>query len=178
MDKFIITGNNRLRGELTIRGAKNAVLPILAACLLSDDTCVIHNVPDLKDVTMMCELLKAFGAKITKENRTLSIDSKDLFNTEAPESIMKEMRASNLVLGPILSRFHQITLPFPGGCAIGLRPMNYHLRALQTLGADLRWSGYLLGLPKCWHYGKYYDGRQPGFRHYGYHQRGPRAGNY
>jgi UDP-N-acetylglucosamine 1-carboxyvinyltransferase len=154
LEKFIITGDNRLRGDLTVKGAKNAVLPILAACLLSNDVCVLNNVPNLQDVSVMCELLKSYGAKISREARTLTVDSRNISGGDAPADVIKKMRASNLVLGPILSRFHQVRLPFPGGCAIGMRPMNYHLKALQALGADLREKGgfieaYTTGLYGC-----------------------------
>ena len=154
MEQFVITGDNRLRGDVKVNGAKNAVLPILAACLLADGTCVLHNVPNLRDVSVMCELLRAYGAKITRGAGSITVDSTQIMGGEASADVIKKMRASNLVLGPMLSRFHQVRLPFPGGCAIGMRPMNYHLKALQALGADLREQGgfieaYTTGLYGC-----------------------------
>lgn len=135
MDKYVITGGSRLEGALDVCGAKNAILPILAACLLSSGTCVIHNVPSLQDVMIMIEVLGYFGVKITWEQKTLVVDASHACPAEVPENVANKMRASNLVLGPLLARFKYVRVPFPGGCAIGSRPMNYHIKGLCQLGA-------------------------------------------
>ncbi|ATW25054.1 UDP-N-acetylglucosamine 1-carboxyvinyltransferase [Candidatus Formimonas warabiya] len=137
MERYIITGGTRLHGLVEVCGAKNAVLPILAATLLSAETCVIHNVPQLQDVVLLVEILEYLGAKIKWEKKTLIVNASNINPTEVPEETMKKMRASNLVLGPLLSRFHSARAPFPGGCAIGSRPMDYHIKGLEQLGASI-----------------------------------------
>ncbi len=128
-------------GEIAINGAKNAILPILAASLLSDGECVLDNVPLLEDVFVMCEILRHYGASIIWLGDSLVVKAENLKNQQPPEDLMKKMRASNLVLGPLISRFGRLSLPFPGGCAIGLRPMNYHLMALSQMGVETSNSG-------------------------------------
>lgn len=137
MERYVITGGTRLHGFVEVCGAKNAVLPILAASVLSPETCVIHNVPRLQDVVLMVEVLKSLGAKVKWENKTLMVNAAVLDPTRIPEEVMKKMRASNLVIGPLLSRFHYARVPFPGGCAIGSRPMDYHIKGLRQLGAEV-----------------------------------------
>ncbi|MGI5892440.1 MAG: UDP-N-acetylglucosamine 1-carboxyvinyltransferase [Bacillota bacterium] len=137
MQRFIIKGGSPLAGEIEINGAKNAILPILAACLLSDGECVLENVPLLEDVFVMCEILKYYGVNIVWLGNTLIINSQDIENHSPPEDLMKKMRASNLILGPLISLFGEVCLPFPGGCAIGSRPMNYHLMAFSQMGVDI-----------------------------------------
>lgn len=141
MERFIITGGTPLQGDVKIDGAKNAVLPILAASLLSDGVCEIHNVPLLDDVLAMCTVLRYYGAELTLGEDSVLVDASHAGGPGAPEYIMKKMRASNLVLGPLLSRFHRANLPYPGGCAIGSRPMNYHLQGLVALGATITEQG-------------------------------------
>ena len=141
MERFIITGGNPLQGDIKIDGAKNAVLPILAACLLSDGVCEIHNVPLLDDVLAMCTVLRYYGADLTLGEDSVIVDATHAGGPGAPECVMKKMRASNLVLGPLLSRFRRANLPYPGGCAIGSRPMNYHLQGLIALGAQISEQG-------------------------------------
>jgi UDP-N-acetylglucosamine 1-carboxyvinyltransferase len=138
MEKFIITGGIRLQGEVKVCGAKNSILPILAACLLSSETCVVHNIPQFQDVLVMIDALKWLGVKIKWEKNTLILNATDAQVNEVPEEIMKKMRASNLVIGPLLSRFNYVKAPFPGGCAIGSRPMDYHIKGLQQLGAIIK----------------------------------------
>jgi len=138
LEKYVITGGTRLHGSVEVGGAKNSILPILAATLLCPETCVIYNVPLLRDVVVMAEVLRYFGAKIKWERNTLVINSGDVHITDIPEETMKKMRASNLVIGPLLSRFRYVKTPFPGGCAIGSRPMDYHIKGLQQLGASVR----------------------------------------
>ncbi len=141
MEQFIITGGIPLAGEAKVNGAKNAVLPILAACLLSEGTCEIHNVPCLDDVLSMCAVLRYYGADVSMMENTVVVNAAHAGGPGAPESIMKKMRASNLVLGPLLGRFKKANLPYPGGCAIGTRPMNYHLQGLIAMGADVTEQG-------------------------------------
>jgi UDP-N-acetylglucosamine 1-carboxyvinyltransferase len=145
MDKLIIRGGHQLNGEVTISGAKNAALPIMAAALLVPQSVVISNVPHLNDVTTMMELLGRLGAKlIVDEKMNVHIDASTVNNTEAPYDLVKTMRASILVLGPLLTRFGRAEVSLPGGCAIGTRPVDLHVKALQQMGAEITIeNGYL-----------------------------------
>jgi len=145
MDKLIIIGGRRLHGELSVSGAKNAALPILAATLLSTQPVVLHNVPSLRDVSTMLTLLQYMGANIAfTEKHTIEAKSGEATTLKAPYELVKTMRASILVLGPLLARYGQATVSLPGGCAIGSRPVDYHLKALEQLGADIRIeAGYI-----------------------------------
>jgi UDP-N-acetylglucosamine 1-carboxyvinyltransferase len=138
MAKIIINGGRRLQGEVQISGAKNAVLPILCATILADEPMTIANVPHLHDVTTTIHLLGALGANITMDdNQTLHIDSRTVNQTVAPYELVKTMRASILVLGPLLAKFGHAEVSLPGGCAIGSRPVDLHIRGMQALGADV-----------------------------------------
>ena len=137
MDKIIIKGNNPLRGSVKISGAKNAVLPVMAATLLTPGKFTIHKVPDLRDTRTMMKLLNIIGAKTKYENGRLIIDTISANNPEAPYDLVKTMRASFYVLGPLISRFGRVNVSLPGGCAWGPRPVDYHLKGLEKLGADL-----------------------------------------
>ncbi len=138
MDKLIITGGKPLHGEVTISGAKNAALPIMAATLLATDNVTISNVTHLKDVTTMMELLGQLGARlVVDEKMNVLVDSNQVNDLVAPYELVKTMRASILVLGPMLARFGQADVSLPGGCAIGTRPVDLHLKALKTMGADI-----------------------------------------
>ncbi len=138
MAKIIISGGAALHGDVTISGAKNAVLPILCATILADEPITITNVPHLHDVTTTISLLGALGAKITvDDNQTLHIDPRTVNQTVAPYDLVKTMRASILVLGPLLAKFGHAEVSLPGGCAIGSRPVDQHIRGLQALGADV-----------------------------------------
>ena len=138
MDKLIINGGKPLQGDVTISGAKNAALPIMAATLLATDNVTISNVPHLKDVTTMMELLGQLGAKlIVDEKMNVQVDSNHVNDLVAPYELVKTMRASILVLGPMLARFGQADVSLPGGCAIGTRPVDLHLKALKAMGADI-----------------------------------------
>jgi len=141
VDRFIISGGRKLRGDLTINGAKNAVLPILAACLLCDEASIIHNVPWLKDVQVMCELLEDCGVVIQREDTSLLVDARNACIPYLSAEAARRLRASNLLMAPCLSRFGHLRLPSPGGCDIGRRPMNYHLQALGDMGAEFA-EGY------------------------------------
>ncbi len=137
MEKMVIEGGNRLSGEVKVSGAKNAVLPLMAACILNDGVNVLHNVPDLADVRTMIKLLGILGAKVQFDNGTLVIDSSGINNYEAPYELVKTMRASVLVLGPLTARFGKARVSLPGGCAIGERPIDQHLKGLRMLGSDI-----------------------------------------
>ena len=137
MDKLIITGGNRLSGNVKISGSKNAVLPIMAATIIVPGKYVINNVPNLRDTQTMIKLLRITGAEIEYKKNTLLIDTKNCDNPSAPYALVKTMRASFYVLGPFLSRFNYSEVSLPGGCAWGPRPLNYHLDAMKTLGAEV-----------------------------------------
>ncbi len=138
MDKLIINGGKPLHGDVIISGAKNAALPIMAATLLATDNVTVANVPHLKDVTTMMELLGQLGAKlVVDENMNVQVDANHVNDLVAPYELVKTMRASILVLGPMLARFGQADVSLPGGCAIGTRPVDLHLKALKAMGADI-----------------------------------------
>ena len=138
MDKLVINGGKPLQGDVTISGAKNSALPIMAATLLATDNVTISNVPHLKDVTTMMELLGQLGAKlVVDEKMNVQVDAADVNELVAPYELVKTMRASILVLGPMLARFGQADVSLPGGCAIGTRPVDLHLKALKSMGADI-----------------------------------------
>src|SRR5690606_34718052 len=138
MAKIVITGGEPLQGEVQISGAKNAVLPILAATLLADGPVEIGNVPHLHDVTTTMELLGAMGVQLmVDEKLTITADPRFIPSTVAPYELVKTMRASILVLGPLVARFGHAEVSLPGGCAIGSRPVEQHIRGLQALGADV-----------------------------------------
>ncbi|MBI5574697.1 MAG: UDP-N-acetylglucosamine 1-carboxyvinyltransferase [Elusimicrobia bacterium] len=135
MDKIIINGGKRLCGNVKISGSKNAALPILIATLLTDGKCVIDNVPELEDINTVVALLKHLGKKIKKEKNKITITGNGKLRTDAPYELVSKMRASVLVAGPLLARFKKAEIPLPGGCAIGIRPINIHLDGLAKLGA-------------------------------------------
>jgi UDP-N-acetylglucosamine 1-carboxyvinyltransferase len=138
VDKLVINGNKPLNGEVVISGAKNSALPIMAATLLATDNVTIANVPHLKDVTTMMELLGQLGAQlIVDEKMNVQVDTTQVNEFVAPYELVKTMRASILVLGPLLARFGRADVSLPGGCAIGTRPVDLHLKALKAMGADI-----------------------------------------
>ena len=138
MDKLAITGGAQLEGSVTISGAKNATLPILAATLLTDEPLCISNVPHLQDVTTTIELLGRMGAKVTvHEQMEIEVDAAEITERQAPYDLVKTMRASILVLGPLLGRFGEADVSLPGGCAIGARPIDVHVKGLQAMGANV-----------------------------------------
>ncbi len=145
MNKLLIQGGTTLNGEIRISGAKNAVLPILAATLLADGPAIIENVPHLHDVTTTVELLGCMGVDVMiDEKLSIEVDSSTIKNYIAPYHLVKTMRSSILVLGPLLSRFGQAEVSLPGGCAIGSRPVNLHIKGLQDMGADVEVkNGYI-----------------------------------
>ena len=141
MAKIIINGGKTLSGEVKISGAKNAVLPIMSATLMCPGKFTIHNVPDLRDTRTMMQLLEITGAKTSFNNGSVTIDSTGVNNPEAPYELVKTMRASFYVLGPLISRFGKVQVSLPGGCAWGPRPVDYHLKGLKKLGAKIDLEG-------------------------------------
>jgi len=138
LDKLLIKGGARLSGKVAISGAKNAALPILAGTLLATEPVIVRNVPHLKDVTTTISLLQMMGVQITvDEQLNIEVDARDVSRREAPYELVKTMRASILVLGPLVARFGEADVSLPGGCAIGARPVNLHVAGLQAMGADV-----------------------------------------
>ncbi|WP_298146011.1 UDP-N-acetylglucosamine 1-carboxyvinyltransferase [uncultured Acinetobacter sp.] len=145
MDKFLIQGGTKLEGEVRISGAKNAALPLLAATILADTPITLTNVPNLKDVNTLVQLIAGLGVDITYEGETVKADISSLNNQFAPYELVRTMRASILVLGPLLARYGSAKVSLPGGCAIGSRPVDQHLKALEALGAKIEVeNGYVL----------------------------------
>ncbi len=144
MDKLLIRGSRRLAGEIEIAGAKNAALPILCAGLLTADTLALSNVPKLQDVATMQKLLRQMGLAIEEKGAVLELCGRDVSKLEAPYEMVKTMRASILVLGPLLARFGEAKVSLPGGCAIGSRPVDQHIKGLQAMGAEIHIeAGYI-----------------------------------
>ncbi|MBS0286203.1 MAG: UDP-N-acetylglucosamine 1-carboxyvinyltransferase [Proteobacteria bacterium] len=142
MDKHLITGGAPLEGDVRISGAKNSVLPILAGCLLTDESVVIKNVPHLNDVTTMMKLLGQMGANLTvSEGLTIEVEARGLNQPYAPYELVRTMRASILVLGPLVAKYGHATVSLPGGCAIGPRPVDFHVEGLRKMGAEITVEG-------------------------------------
>ncbi|RLE10873.1 UDP-N-acetylglucosamine 1-carboxyvinyltransferase [Candidatus Aerophobetes bacterium] len=137
MGKFIIEGGVPLKGKVRISGAKNSALPLMAACLLTEGRCQLKNVPQLVDIITMKKVLEGLGSVIERENEGLKIDCTSLSNYEAPYELVRMMRASILVLGPLLARLGRARVSLPGGCAIGRRPVDLHLKGLVQMGAKI-----------------------------------------
>ena len=153
MDKLVVKGGARLKGRVEISGSKNSALPILAATLLTPETCILHNVPDLSDIRFMLEILTRLGAKVTFENGTVTTRAEKVL-TEVPYDLVRKMRASICVLGPMLARCGQATISEPGGCSIGDRPIDIHLKGLAELGAESHTRGGNVFIPKATLVGK------------------------
>jgi UDP-N-acetylglucosamine 1-carboxyvinyltransferase len=144
MDKFKIVGGTPLSGELAVSGSKNSALPALAACLLTDEPVVLRRVPRVKDILTMRELLEYAGARVCDEEGRVCVHARSLDRPEAPYEVVKTMRASSLVLGPLVARTGRARVSMPGGCAIGARPINFHVSALEQLGARIEQAhGYV-----------------------------------
>lgn len=148
MDKFLITGGRPLEGRVVISGAKNAALPALTAALLTEERVILHNIPRVRDISTMRSLLEDLGvdSSVTHEEHgnRIEIEARQLLNPVAPYELVKQMRASVLVLGPLVARFGQARVSLPGGCAIGVRPVNLHLKGLEKLGASIHFDhGYV-----------------------------------
>ncbi len=152
MDKLLIRGGRRLQGDVAISGAKNAALPELCAALLTAEPVTLHNVPSLQDVSTTLKLLRNMGAKAERSEAqpdVVALDASSVSSPEAPYDLVKTMRASILVLGPLLARFGEATVSLPGGCAIGSRPVDQHIKGLQAMGADITVEhGYILAKAK------------------------------
>jgi UDP-N-acetylglucosamine 1-carboxyvinyltransferase len=141
LDKFRILGGNRLRGEVEISGAKNAALAIIPAVILSDDVCRIENVPDISDVNNILEMLRQMGVKVTKVERSVyEIDPREINTFEVPTELSRKMRASSYFLGILLAKFGQGSVSMPGGCNLGARPIDQHIKGFRALGADVKIS--------------------------------------
>ncbi|MFR7985942.1 UDP-N-acetylglucosamine 1-carboxyvinyltransferase [Zhenpiania hominis] len=140
MAKFLVQKSGPLTGEVTISGSKNAVLPIMAAALLTEEKCTIMETPALRDVDVMCQLLESLGAEVEDklEDNIVEIEAKTISQNEAPFELVKKMRASILVIGPLLARTGKAVIPLPGGCAIGKRPIELHLKGLRALGVEIK----------------------------------------
>ena len=151
MDRIRIAGGARLEGAIPISGAKNAALPLMAAALLTESPLVLANVPKLADIAFMADLLKSFGVKAERENGTLALSAAGVRDTTAAYDLVRKMRASFLVLGPLVARWGEAKVSLPGGCAIGARPVDLHIRALLALGAaiELR-EGYVMATAPAW----------------------------
>jgi UDP-N-acetylglucosamine 1-carboxyvinyltransferase len=137
MDRIVITGGGPLRGEVSVSGAKNSALPLLASTILGGEECVLTNVPRVVDVMTMGKLLGMLGASVVQEGNRAVVRADVIHSTQAPYDLVKTMRASVLVLGPLLARWGEATVSMPGGCAIGSRPVNLHLAGLAKLGAEV-----------------------------------------
>ncbi|NRB43933.1 MAG: UDP-N-acetylglucosamine 1-carboxyvinyltransferase [Verrucomicrobiales bacterium] len=140
MEKLLVSGGSRLSGSVRISGSKNSSLPILAATLLSDEPCVIRNVPDLSDTNYMVQILSTLGAEVEMEDGTVRIQAREI-SSQAPYDLVRKMRASVCVLGPMLARKGEAFVSLPGGCVIGDRPIDLHLRGLEALGAQVQVKG-------------------------------------
>ena len=149
MDKLVVEGGRKLKGEVEISGAKNAALPILAAALLTEDECLVENVPDLRDIMTMIKLLHSLGAKAHYEAGSVVVRPSREFNPVAPYKLVSTMRASVCVLGPLLARAGYAKVSLPGGCVIGARPIDLHLKGLGALGAEIEIEhGYVIARTK------------------------------
>ena len=147
MDSFRIHGGRPLEGEVAISGAKNSALPVLAACLLTDEPVTLSRIPPVRDIRTMLQLLEHTGARVNVDGPLVTVRAQELARPEAPYHLVKTMRASSLVLGPLVARTGQARVSMPGGCAIGARPINLHVSALEQLGAEIRQShGYVEAL--------------------------------
>ncbi|MDE0570414.1 MAG: UDP-N-acetylglucosamine 1-carboxyvinyltransferase [Verrucomicrobiales bacterium] len=140
MEKLLVSGGSRLSGSVRISGSKNSSLPILAATLLSEEPCIIHNVPDLSDTNYMVQILATLGAEAEMEDGTVRVQAREI-SSQAPYDLVRKMRASVCVLGPMLARKGEAFVSLPGGCVIGDRPIDLHLRGLEALGADVEVKG-------------------------------------
>ena len=137
MSKFIIQGGKKLEGEVKISGSKNAALPILAATLLNAGKTVLYNVPEIQDVQTMYEIIKDIGGKVSKKNNKIIIDTSKIHTYEIPEELMRKMRSSVILAGAILGKYHKAKFSYPGGCEIGARPIDLHLKGFEKLGIKI-----------------------------------------
>ncbi|MGL5347307.1 MAG: UDP-N-acetylglucosamine 1-carboxyvinyltransferase [Peptostreptococcaceae bacterium] len=134
MYKYIVKGNNKIEGRLSINGAKNAILPVMAATILNEGVSTIHNVPDISDVNMMIKILESIGCKVNFDGETLIVDSSNITSKEIDEKYVRKMRSSIIIMGAMVGRLDYTKISYPGGCAIGSRPIDLHLKAIRQLG--------------------------------------------
>jgi len=154
MDKFIISGGIPLKGEIAVEGAKNVALKILVASILTDEELVIHNVPQIRDVFFMLEVLKVLGVESTVDGHTVRVRNIHIENAKVPLEVGARLRTSSMVMGPLLARYKMATTPNPGGCRLGARPIDRHIDALKLMGADIQYhsdDGYFYGSTKELH---------------------------
>ena len=137
LDKIIIEGGRRLCVEIEVHGSKNSALPILAATVLTGDKCKIHNCPALSDVDAAIQILRHLGCKVIRDGHTVEVDSSVITVSEIPDDLMREMRSSIVFLGAVLARTGKAEISSPGGCEIGLRPIDLHLSSMRKLGAEI-----------------------------------------
>lgn len=144
MSKYIINGGNKVEGRLSIRGAKNSVLPIMAASILNESESIIENIPNISDVHVMIDILKSIGCRVEYKDSTVYIDSSNINSTNVKEEYMKMLRSSIIVMGAMIGRFNSISISYPGGCSIGARPIDLHLKSLEKLGVkSIEADGYI-----------------------------------
>jgi len=144
VESFVVQGGKRIEGRIRVDSAKNAVLPLMAACVLTHQPVILTDVPDITDAAHMAEILQLLGCSVARQGREMHICCGDIHNWEMPDRLSKQIRSSIFLLGPILSRFRKATVTFPGGCEIGLRPIDLHLAGLRSLGVEIREEGGLI----------------------------------
>src|SRR5574344_1430695 len=137
MKQIIITGGNTLKGDIKVSGAKNSAVALVTASLLSDGIVTIDNIPNISDIESLNEILMFLGAKVKRREEVMIIDSSSIVNKEIPESISKKLRASYYFMGALLGKYKKVEMYFPGGCSIGVRPINLHLKGFEALGATI-----------------------------------------
>ena len=146
MDRLIISGNAKLYGSINVKGSKNSALPLMAASLLSNKDLILQNLPNLEDVNNMQRLLQEYGVIADREDSTIHLNAKKVINRIADYDVVRKMRASILILGPLLSKFGEAKISLPGGCAIGNRPIDIHIQGLRKLGATFEIeNGFVIG---------------------------------
>ncbi len=145
MDKFVIEGPTKLEGKAVVSGSKNASLPMMAAAILTDKNVILHNVPNLRDIDTMCQLMLKLGCQCEREDKTLKINCANISSDFAPYDLVRKMRASILVFGPLMARLKSAHVSLPGGCAIGVRPVNLHINAIRSMCGDVGIeNGYII----------------------------------
>ena len=137
MSEYIIKGGNKLEGEVSISGSKNAALPIIAATILNGGKTTLYNVPNIHDTQMMFEILRKLGGNVTKKSNKVIIDTSKIDKYEIPEDLMRQMRSSVIFVGSLIGRYRNVTFSYPGGCDIGTRPIELHLKAFEKLGINI-----------------------------------------